>query len=45
MGFRDVIAHQNFNLVSAQVLLSCREALPGVLASISALEALCTKTH
>ena len=46
MGFRDVIAHQYFDLDSEQVLLICQEALPGVLESIRALEARCCKeTH
>ena len=38
MGFRDVIAHQYFDLDSEQVLLICRDALPGVLAAIRSLE-------
>ncbi|TVS05966.1 MAG: DUF86 domain-containing protein [Cyanobium sp. PLM2.Bin73] len=38
MGFRDVIAHQYFDLDAEQVLLICQAALPGVLAAIRALE-------
>jgi len=38
MGFRDVIAHQYFDLDAEQVLLICQEALPGVLAAIRTLE-------
>ena len=38
MGFRDVIAHQYFDLDSEQVLLICQEALPGVLGAIRCLE-------
>ena len=38
MGFRDVIAHQYFDLDSEQVLLICRDALPGVPAGIRSLE-------
>jgi uncharacterized protein with HEPN domain len=38
MGFRDVIAHQYFDLDAEQVLLICQQALPGVLAAIRALE-------
>jgi uncharacterized protein with HEPN domain len=30
MGFRDVIAHQYFDLDAEQVLLICQDALPGV---------------
>ena len=40
MGFRDVIAHQYFDLDAEQVLLICQEALPGVLDAIRCLEAL-----
>lgn len=40
MGFRDVIAHQYFDLDAEQVLLICQEALPGVLDAIRSLEAL-----
>ncbi|SBO42634.1 DUF86 domain-containing protein [Cyanobium sp. NIES-981] len=39
MGFRDVIAHQYFDLDAEQVLLICHEALPGVLEAIRTLEA------
>ena len=39
MGFRDVIAHQYFDLDAEQVLLICQEALPGVLDGIRSLEA------
>lgn len=45
MGFRDVIAHQYFDLDSEQVLLICQEALPGFLSAIRALEADCSETH
>jgi uncharacterized protein with HEPN domain len=45
MGFRDVIAHQYFDLDSEQVLLICQEALPGLLFAIRALEADCSETH
>ena len=38
MGFRDVIAHQYFDLDAEQVLLICRDALPGVLEAILSLE-------
>jgi len=38
MGFRDVIAHQYFDLDSEQVLLICQDALPGVLNAIRSLE-------
>jgi hypothetical protein len=31
MGFRDVIAHQYFDLDAERVLLICQEALPGLL--------------
>jgi uncharacterized protein with HEPN domain len=40
MGFRDVIAHQYFDLDAEQVLLICQEALPGVLTAIRSLETL-----
>ncbi len=40
MGFRDVIAHQYFDLDAEQVLLICQEALPGVLTAIRSLERL-----
>lgn len=39
MGFRDVIAHQYFDLDAEQVLLICQEALPGLLDAIRTLEA------
>ena len=38
MGFRDVIAHQYFDLDAEQVLLICKEAVPGVLAAVRSLE-------
>jgi uncharacterized protein with HEPN domain len=38
MGFRDVIAHQYFDLDSEQVLLICQDALPGLLSAIRSLE-------
>lgn len=38
MGFRDVIAHQYFDLDAEQVLLICQEALPGLLRAIRILE-------
>lgn len=38
MGFRDVIAHQYFDLDAEQVLLICRHALPGLLNAIRSLE-------
>jgi uncharacterized protein with HEPN domain len=38
MGFRDVIAHQYFDLDTEQVLLICQEALPEVLEAIRCLE-------
>jgi uncharacterized protein with HEPN domain len=38
MGFRDVIAHQYFDLDTEQVLLICQDALPGVLSAIRSLE-------
>ncbi|NDC35905.1 MAG: DUF86 domain-containing protein, partial [Synechococcaceae bacterium WB9_2_112] len=38
MGFRDVIAHQYFDLDAEQVLLICQDALPGVLSAIRSLE-------
>ena len=38
MGFRDVIAHQYFDLDAEQVLLICQEALPGLLEAIRCLE-------
>jgi uncharacterized protein with HEPN domain len=38
MGFRDVIAHQYFDLDAEQVLLICQYALPGVLSAIRSIE-------
>ncbi len=38
MGFRDVIAHQYFDLDEEQVLLICRDALPGLLEAVRFLE-------
>jgi uncharacterized protein with HEPN domain len=38
MGFRDVIAHQYFDLDAEQVLLICKEALPAVLEAVRSLE-------
>jgi uncharacterized protein with HEPN domain len=38
MGFRDVIAHQYFDFDSEQVLLTCQDAMPGVLNAIRSLE-------
>ena len=38
MGFRDVIAHQYFDLDVEQVLVICRDALPEVLLAVTALE-------
>lgn len=38
MGFRDVIAHQYFDLDAEQVLLICHDALPGLLNAIRFLE-------
>ncbi len=38
MGFRDIIAHQYFDLDAEQVLLICQEALPGLLEAIRCLE-------
>ena len=34
MGFRDVIAHQYFDLDEEQVLLICGESLPGIASAI-----------
>ena len=45
MGFRDVIAHQYFDIDTEQVLLICREALPGLLGSIRALEQASREDH
>ena len=38
MGFRDVIAHQYFDLDAEQVLLICRDALPGILEAVRSRE-------
>lgn len=38
MGFRDVIAHQYFDLDAEQVLLICSQALPAMLQAVIALE-------
>lgn len=38
MGFRDVIAHQYFDLDAEQVLLICHDALPWLLNAIRLLE-------
>jgi uncharacterized protein with HEPN domain len=38
MGFRDVIAHQYFDLDAEQMLLICKEALPAVLEAVRSLE-------
>jgi uncharacterized protein with HEPN domain len=38
MGFRDVIAHQYFDLDAEEVLLICQEALPALLEAICCLE-------
>jgi uncharacterized protein with HEPN domain len=45
MGFRDVIAHQYFDLDTEQVLLICQEALPGLLGAIRALEQASREDH
>ena len=37
MGFRDVIAHQYFDLDEEQVLLICEQSLPGITATIQHL--------
>ena len=44
MGFRDVIAHQYFDLDAEQVLLICQDALPGVLSAIRSLEERASKS-
>ena len=44
MGFRDVIAHQYFDLDAEQVLLICQDALPGVLSAIRSLEVQASKS-
>lgn len=38
MGFRDVIAHQYFDLDAEQVLLICSQALPDMLSAVTDLE-------
>ena len=38
MGFRDVIAHQYFDLDAEQVGLICQDALPGLLSAIRTFE-------
>lgn len=38
MGFRDVIAHQYFDLDAEQILLICSHALPDMLNAVIALE-------
>lgn len=38
MGFRNVIAHQYFDLDQEQVLLICKEALPAMLQAVRELE-------
>ena len=38
MGFRDMIAHQYFDLDAEQILLICRDSLPGLLAAIRLLK-------
>jgi uncharacterized protein YutE (UPF0331/DUF86 family) len=38
IGLRDVITHQYFDLDAEQVLLICKEALPGVLEAVRSLE-------
>jgi uncharacterized protein with HEPN domain len=37
MGFRDVIAHQYFDLDSEQILLICEQSLPALIAAVRAL--------
>lgn len=44
MGFRDVIAHQYFDLDAEQVLLICQDALPAVLSAIRSLEKQASKS-
>jgi uncharacterized protein with HEPN domain len=44
MGFRDVIAHQYFDLDAEQVLLICQDALPAVLSAIRSLEERASKS-
>ena len=38
MGFRDMIAHQYFDLDAEQILLICRDSLPDFLAAIRLLK-------
>ena len=38
MGFRDVIAHQYFDLDAEQVLLICQDALPGLVKAVQTFE-------
>ncbi|MFO7630115.1 MAG: HepT-like ribonuclease domain-containing protein [Prochlorococcaceae cyanobacterium] len=45
MGFRDVIAHQYFDLDAEQVLLICQEALPDLLGAIRTLERSIREEH
>lgn len=45
MGFRDVIAHQYFDLDAEQVLLICSHALPAMLEAVSALEERARSAH
>ena len=45
MGFRDVIAHQYFDLDEEQVLLICRDALPSLLHSVRFLEQSIREEH
>jgi uncharacterized protein with HEPN domain len=44
MGFRDVIAHQYFDLDAEQVLLICQDALPSMLSAIRSLEEQASKS-
>jgi len=37
MGFRDVIAHQYFDLDVEQVLIICDQSLPGLILAIEQL--------
>ncbi len=39
MGFRDVIAHQYFDLDEEQVLLICEQSLPEIAAAVRLLAA------
>jgi len=45
MGFRDLIAHQYFDLDEEQVLLICRDALPSLLQSVRFLEQSIREEH